>query len=117
MFTYNSKTGEFSQDGNYICTGYSGTGEGRNNPDMESVMNVGPIPRGEYTIGEAHSEPVLGPVVMNLDPKEGSNVFGRSLFRIHGDNATHDASHGCVILPRVARELVARSPDKVLQVV
>ena len=32
--------------------GYSGHGEGKNNPAMQKVPNVGPIPVGKYTIGQ-----------------------------------------------------------------
>ena len=32
-------------------TGYAGTGAGRNNPAMENVRNVGPIPQGNYSVG------------------------------------------------------------------
>lgn len=117
MFIFNSRTGEFLDGDNRLAEGYSGTGAGRNDPDMEHVQGVGPIPRGKYKIGAVYSDPHLGPIVMHLDAEPGTDTFGRSLFRIHGDNAEHDASHGCVILPRPVRERVAASPDKELWVV
>ena len=108
MWTYNQKDGEIARDGQFEGTGYSGAGDGRNNPALESVPNMGPIPRGLYRIGPARTSTTLGPVVMNLDPAPGTETFGRDLFRIHGDNARHDASHGCIILgPSIRREIAA----------
>lgn len=43
-WTCAQKTGELQQDGEHVATGYSGAGEGKNNPKMQSVRNVGPIP-------------------------------------------------------------------------
>lgn len=109
-WSYHSDSGRFyDPQGNYIVTGYSGTGVGRNNPNLEPIHNEGPIPRGKYTIGPSHTEDVLGQVVMNLTP--GFDAYGRTDFRIHGDNEQHDASHGCIILPRWARQAVAASGD------
>lgn len=119
MFEYNSKTGVLTEGGNHLDGGdhcYSGTGEGRNNPDKESVQNVGPIPRGAYSIGQAYDHPHLGPCVMNLDPMSGTNAFGRTAFRIHGDNKTHDASHGCIICPPGLRHYIAASKYRILLV-
>jgi hypothetical protein len=43
-------------------------------------------------------------------------MFGRSAFMIHGDNRTHTASQGCIILRRDLREQIDRSDDKELTV-
>lgn len=116
MWVYDQKTGNLTRNEKLVGLGYSGTGEGRNNPASEAVPNVGPIPRGLYSIGKAYAHPKLGPVVMNLDPI-GHNALGRTAFRIHGDNAKHDASEGCVILGPSVRRLIAASDDKQLTVV
>lgn len=119
MFEFNSKTGLVTQNGELVEGGkgcYSGHGEGRNNPEMEEVHNVGPIPRGRYKIGPAYDDPHLGPCVMHLDPLPGTEVFGRSAFRIHGNNKENDASHGCVICPPVLRHIINASRDRVMQV-
>src|SRR5215471_3014868 len=100
---YNQSSGEFFHDTTYEGLGYSGLGDGRNNSDMESVPNVGPIPKGGYSIGPAYNHEKLGPLVMNLDPV-GHDAHGRSAFRIHGDSVTHDASKGCIILGRAIRQ-------------
>lgn len=126
MFVYSQKTGEMWSHADdsgtlgaqsvLIGTGYSGMGEGKNNPAMESVRSVGPIPRGSYEIGPIYDTQKLGPRVMPVTPI-GHDALGRSGFFIHGDNATHDASHGCIILPRTARELIGGSEDNLLKVI
>lgn len=95
---------------------YSGFGGHKNDPAACNVPNVGPIPPGKYRIGKAYQHEHLGPVVMNLDPLPGTDTFGRSLFRIHGDNKEHNASHGCIIAPRSLREAINASQDRVLEV-
>lgn len=116
-WTYKQSSGELCWNNVFEGTGYSGTGDGRNNPAMENVQNVGPIPRGGYNIGKAYDDiGGLGPCVMHLDPLPGNNACERSAFRIHGDNANHDASHGCIILGPVIRHLIAGSRDRTLQV-
>jgi hypothetical protein len=116
MWVYRSSDGELLHDGTFEGSGYSGTGAGRNNPSMEDEHGIGPIPRGRYRIGPERASERLGPVVMNLDPI-GHDAMGRTAFRIHGDDARHDASHGCVILGPVLRHLIAGSFDTELEVV
>lgn len=117
MRTYNQKTGELYLDGEYEGLGYSGHGEGRNNPDAQALHGIGPIPRGLWRIGAAYSHPQLGPICMNLYPRAGTDTFGRDLFRIHGNNTINDASHGCIILgPAIRREIDAGT-DRALEVV
>lgn len=94
MWGYAQGDGELLHDGAFEGTGYSGTGAGRNAPEQQSVPNVGPIPQGRYRIGAHYDDPTLGPYVMHLDAEPGTNTFGRSLFRIHGDNARHDRQCG-----------------------
>ena len=108
---YNQTSGELSINGLFQAIGYSGTGEGRNNGDMQAFPNVGPIPVGKYTIGPSYDDPHLGPCVMHLDPTPDTNTFGRSEFRIHGNNAQNDASHGCVIFGHDTRQVISDSGD------
>jgi RHS repeat-associated protein len=103
-----------------VATGYAGHGNGVNNPAMEDVANIGPIPQGRWTIGASRDDPGgLGPTVMNLDANEGTDTHGRDLFRIHGDNSRCDqsASEGCIILGPAARQEIANSGDNQLIVV
>ena len=115
---YDQASGVLSDSAGPVATGYSGHAAGRNNPELEAVPNVGPIPRGNYTIGEPNDTTTHGPYVLRLTPVEGNNCHGRSGFLMHGDNAaTHDASQGCIIMPRAVREQVWESGDPELTVV
>lgn len=118
QWNYEQTTGRISHDGNFVGIGYSGNSTGKNNPDMEEVQAVGPIPRGQWHIGPVYDHPHLGPVVMNLTPV-GHDAHGRTAFRIHGDSSQHpgEASDGCIVASRAIREQIALSTDKVLYVV
>jgi hypothetical protein len=113
---YRQSTGQLTREGEVIATGYSGCGVGRNNPAQQAVRDVGPIPQGLYSIGPQFDAPVQGPCSMRLSPI-GHNALGRDGFMIHGDNATHDASTGCIILPEEARQQIASSSDRGLEVI
>lgn len=117
-WTYSQATGELRHNGVLVATGYSGNGAGRNNPDAENRANVGPIPRGRYSIGTAYHNQHTGDVTMNLDPV-GHDAHGRTLFRIHGDSRQHpgQASDGCTIFDRNVRLRISNSGDNVLDVV
>lgn len=119
MFTYHQRSGQMFQGGTYLSTGWAGQLQGQNNPAYQGVANTGPLPQGKYAIGEAYIHPRLGPIVMNLDPDPANEMFGRSLFRIHGSSHLHPelSSHGCIVLPRFAREHIAASDDCDLEVV
>lgn len=116
MWTYSQRTGKLHRNGLLIGEGYAGTGPGRNNPDMQDVPRVGPLPRGVYKIGPAYHHPKLGPICMNLDPLPGTEMYGRSLFRIHGNNKANDASLGCIIQGPAVRKVLASSNDRELTV-
>jgi hypothetical protein len=98
--------------------GYSGFKNGKNNPKMQTVHDVGPIPRGFWHIGHAHDSLHTGPVTMDLLPYPGTETFGRDLFRIHGDSKSDpgNASHGCIILSRPLREIISNSNIHILEV-
>lgn len=117
MLTYHQSSGEFYIDDIYEGLGYSGTGKAKNQVDFEYVKGLGPIPRGKYVLGHARDSQTLGPVVFDLTPTVDTNVFGRSLFRIHGDNTTHTASHGCIILGRSVRDKIHQLGETYLTVV
>ena len=84
MYFYSQTSGVLQQGTDEtletLGTGYAGGNcgknpEGVNNPAMQCVVCVGPLPRGLYTIGRPQ-DPVthLGPCAMPLDPG-GSNVM------------------------------------------
>jgi hypothetical protein len=121
MWVYQQQTGDLtSQSGNKVASGYSGIGSGLNNPVYESVPDVGPIPCGFYNILEPIDDPLRGPYAMHLNPFAENQMFGRSAFMVHGDEVAHAgehlASHGCLIFPRVIREMIWNSDDHQLQV-
>src|SRR5439155_4975803 len=67
--------------------GYSGTGQGLNNPGMQYVGFTGPLPQGSYTIGTQGNHK-SGPVdllkSMKLTPTGDTEMGGRGGFLIHG---------------------------------
>jgi Tlde1 domain len=100
---------------------YSGSGPGKNNPDMQGVRNVGPIPQGAYTISEPFDLDggPHGPYVLKLTPDPANVMFGRSGFLIHGDSKENpgSSSEGCIVAPRSIREAIAKSGDTRLLVI
>jgi len=102
-----------------VAQGYSGAaGEARNNPQMESVKETGPIPLGTYEIGKSRpdSDP-HGPSTLPLNAKWDSSA-NRTDLLIHAENhITHDASKGCVVLDLQTREQIAKLTDATLEVV
>jgi Protein of unknown function (DUF2778) len=101
-----------------LGVGYSGSPAGKNDPALQNVKDVGPIPQGWYTIGIPYDDPESGPVTMRLTPDPENEMFGRDGFKLHGDTTPPGfASLGCPVLPREVRELIAASPDKRLQVI
>lgn len=119
MWQYIQRTGELLHNWGHVAFGYSGHGEGKNNPEMQQAVGIGPIPCGTYRIGKPYDHPKLGPHVMNLDPVEGTATFGRSEFRMHGDSISDpgSASHGCVVMNRIIRNKVSESGDDLLRVI
>lgn len=119
MWTYSQSTGELSRDGKRIGAGYSGSRAGKNNSSLEASRDVGPIPRGEYYIGDPQDTATHGPHVMPLMPALEAQTFGRSGFLIHGDSKEHPgkASEGCIILSHDLRVAISDSEDDQLTVV
>jgi hypothetical protein len=61
-WTYAQKSGELQQDGKPAATGYSGAGAGKNNPAMQNLHDVGPIPQGDWKIaGPPIDTPITDP--------------------------------------------------------
>ena len=119
MWIYSQPTGRMTKDGLLLASGYSGNDEGKNNPNMQSVHNKGPIPVGLYTMLEPVDTDTHGPYVIRLEPDEQNEMFGRAGFLIHGDSIDHPgtASQGCIIMPRYARERLWDTGDHKLRVV
>ena len=117
-WVYHQGTGALVYNDETVATGYAGANAGRNNPAAEALRNIGPIPRGSYEIGRPRNTARRGPHAMDLTPS-GHNALGRTEFMIHGDSIANpgQASEGCIVLPRNARERISGSGDNVLVVV
>lgn len=124
MWTYSIKARLLERDGRLFFrgtgkgAGYSGHGAGLNNPAMEGVQGIGPLPEGRYRMTELRlTGASTGPYTIVLEQVSG-NSHGRSAFRIHGDNSKGDqsASHGCIILPPLVRHQIWESGDRDLEV-
>lgn len=120
MWIYNQRTGAIARNNdNPIAIGYAGKGEHKNKPGSHHLRNLGPLPRGIYKINAPIDHRTLGPYAMRLTPAAGNEMFGRSQFLIHGDSISDpgNASEGCIILPKWARERIWDSGDRWLVVV
>ena len=126
MWTWDQSAGALIRDGKTVSRGYSGKGRGKNNPALQGVRGVGPLPRGRYRIGTPRTSQRTGPFVMDLFPIDATpadtvhDATGRSAFQVHGDRVNgppFSASSGCIILPRAVREQIWRSKDHVIEVV
>lgn len=123
-WTYHQRTGELRHNGVLVARGYSGAGHGKNNPAMEHVRAIGPIPRGRWKIRAPYNSRRVGPYVLPVwavdDVHDDVHQrTRRSAFRIHGDSiaAPGTASKGCIIVSRAVRERIWRSGDRELEVV
>lgn len=118
MWTYIQKTGVLSRDGVVQATGYSGFGEGKNNPAMQEVPDIGPIPCGQYLIGAPFDSPEHGPYALHLEPYPTNEMHNRSGFLCHGDaiHAPGTASRGCMIFGPVIRHEMWEGGDHKLTV-
>ena len=116
---YHQKSGELWRNGKKIGTGYSGHGEGLNNPDMQHVRAVGPIPRGTWRMEGVYNSAKVGPFAIMLVPADGTDALGRYAFRVHGDNSrgNKSASNGCLIFPRNIRDMMWQFKDHIINVV
>jgi hypothetical protein len=117
---YSQSTGKlFDSSGNLIGIGYAGNGNGKNNPAMQDVKCIGPLPRGRYTISNPHNSDHTGPFTLDLIPDAGNEMFGRDEFKMHGDSITEPgtASNGCIVMSRYIRDLVWNSKDHRLIVI
>lgn len=112
---YDQGTGMLYLDAQLVGQGYSGRGEGKNNPALASVPNTGPIPVGGWVIGPPFFSEKHGPYCLPLTPKAWQARWG---FLVHGDSISHpgDASEGCIILTREVRQRIWNSGDHDLEV-
>ena len=129
--TYAQGLGVLSCKDGFLATGYAGADAGKNNPAMQDVKNVGPLPRGRYTISgpecvgttfpcpDCHGATAHrhGPYVLRLHPVDGNEMFGRAGFLVHGDNGHGTASEGCICIGRTFRQQVTSEGYTEIEVV
>jgi hypothetical protein len=124
MWVWDQGAGTLSRDGALVSRGYSGKGAGKNNPALQGMAGIGPLPRGRWKLVNIYDSANVGPRTITLHaadatPDDTHDATGRGAFRIHGDSirAPGTASKGCIILPRAIREQMWRSGDRDLEVV
>jgi hypothetical protein len=118
IWIYEQESGKLFCRGEHVASGYSGFAEGRNNPAMEHVRFIGPIPRGTYRIGYEEQTGAYGPVALPLTPCEGTMAHGRRMFMIRSDSRhlPGTAPHCPLVLPQDIRMVLAASIDRILEV-
>jgi len=110
--TYSQSTGHLKcvdvDTGDVVAeaNGYAGNGVGKNNPLFQTGNDTGPLPRGSYMMGRAHTSPNTGPLTIPLTYLGGDEPFpsnrSKDLMRIHGDRKGKppgNASKGCIVTP------------------
>lgn len=124
MWIFEQATGNlYTPSGKLAATGYAGGNqghnpEGKNNPEMQSVAKIGPLPAGNYSAGTPVQHSHLGPYAIPLIPDAANEMHGRGAFFMHGDTTpSGHASEGCIIMPRAVREAFYDSIDNTIQVV
>ncbi len=120
---YSQSTGRLTyvdSNGNsaFVGTGYAGYGPGLNNPAMQNVPFIGPLPQGLYTIGPQQDNGNRSQSMV-LTPNPGNQMFDRWGFLIHGPHKDdqHDSSNGCPVFKKSIRDQIGKSNDKCFQVV
>lgn len=113
MWKYVQSTGKlYDKTGALISTGYSGKARGKNNPALQGVRGMGPIPRGIWKMVRVYNSPNVGPYAIELHAvdvtpnNDTHDETGRGAFRVHGDSIKHpgEASNGCIIEPLAVRK-------------
>lgn len=135
MWKFTIINGYIEEDGKRYGAGYSGKGEGKNNPAMCAVHNVGPLPPNLYSwpakfecstrlvegqeCVDCHGVGVHkhGPDVLRLTPQDPGAMFGRDGMLCHGDNGHGTASEGCPCFDHGIRVLMMTSADRRMVVV
>lgn len=119
MWFFSQRSGHLFHGQQFVANGYSGAPGYLDNPDDQQLKDKGPLPVGLYIIEPPiEKHPKLGLFVLPLNPSLSNQMYGRSGFYIHGDNALGNgsASEGCIIMPHDARVAIWASNDHVITV-
>ncbi|EPR9081487.1 hypothetical protein ACU9CW_002015 [Cronobacter dublinensis] len=57
---YHQSSGKLFRNGKLMGTGYAGKDAGKNAPNLQGTADIGPLPRGKYTIGAPFHHPHTG---------------------------------------------------------
>jgi hypothetical protein len=113
---YQSTGQIFDPNGKLLGQGYSGFGIGKNNPNFQFASH-GPIPRGNYIIGDPHQPDFhFGILALPLYPYSNNDMEDRFGFFIQKDNEDSTISNGSIVLRYDFRLIVRESIDKILVV-
>ena len=118
VYSIENQTLRTPEGGDMADDVYSGKGQHRNRAASQDIEDFGPIPEGNWRVQEItdpnyfERSPKRQRPVFRLVPDEvtarrvGKDGMGRkpSSFLIHGNNKENDASQGCIILNKPARE-------------
>jgi hypothetical protein len=124
-WTFENGTGRLlDPDGTFVEQGYAGGAkgthkEGINNPALQFVRDIGPLPVGVYTMGDPVEHSQLGILAIPLTPDPSNDMRGRGGFYCHGDKIGSPgcASDGCIIVGHSTRVMLSESSDRRIQVV
>ena len=108
LFCWNDQVGVYLDE-----EAYSGAGVGKNNPEWDDVPNIGPIPKGTYTVGPSVTVPGKTIPGKQLIPDAITKATFPEFredwtFYIHGGYPRNSkkygtASEGCIILNKTPR--------------
>jgi hypothetical protein len=105
--------------------------EGFNNPAMQNIHNVGPLPLGDWEIsGPPFDDAKHGKYILRLAPKKGTETYKRTGFLWHGKPVIPEGinlllpspfictgSEGCLCSSPVTRTRVYQSGDTFLRTI
>ena len=78
MWTYDQSSGELRDGtGKLVSRGYSGHGRGKNNPSLQGVKGVGPIPRGRWKMQSIYDSANVGPRAITLWSLDDATIDDR----------------------------------------
>lgn len=89
-----SDDGTLSFETDHVRSGVPG--DCQNNPGCEDIGHTGPIPRGNYRLGRLGDTPPHRVPRVPINPRRGTNVYGRTAFQIHPGGPGN--SEGCITL-------------------
>jgi hypothetical protein len=91
---------------NQACEQCGGIGRHKHGPD---VLRLTPVSAPSNPVYTDEQESIIARLSAAGDPQPW--MFGRSGFLVHGDNALHMASEGCIIADHPTRVTLQQSPD------